>query len=448
MVTKKNVLLGASILLLAACGSDDDSSNNNPSTGPVSCNDNICQVQGDILEDTVFTADNEYVLRGGVFVGNDVDPTVLTIEPGTTIYGSSGTLSFLTIRRNAQLIADGTAPEPIVFTSAQEEGSRARGDWGGLIINGNAPINSCTDGVCEAEGEGGTGEYGGDNPSDNSGTLRYVRVEYAGALITSDNELNGIAFQGVGNGTTLDYIQVHMNKDDGIEFFGGTANAKHVVLTGIGDDSLDWTDGWQGRIQYLVAQQYPDGGDQGIEADNNGDNNTASPRSKPTLSNITLIGVPGGEGSDVGALLREGTAANIHNAIIDGFNDGCLQIDGQETFVNAYDETSMGASGELTMVNSIANCDTMYIENEDDSFTAPFTVEDWFTKFNSDNQAVAPMLEDPRPDSGTPNYAPAAGSPALGAGQAPSDSFFDQVDFIGAVGSEDWTAGWTNHARN
>ena len=236
-----------------------------------------------------------------------------------------------------------------------------------------------------------------------------------------------------------------MNKDDGIEFFGGNANAKHVVLTGIGDDGLDWTDGWQGKVQYLVAQQYPDSGDQGIEADNNGDNNTASPRSKPVISNVTLLGVPGGEGSDVGILLREGTAGNIYNAIVDGFNDGCIQIDGKETFENTWDGT--GSNGELALTNSLINCDTNYIENEDAAFTAPFSVEDWFTKLNTDNQVADAMLVDPRPDDGIPNYAPGAGSPALGAGQAPTDSFFDQVDFIGGVGAEDWTAGWTTHAR-
>ena len=132
----------------------------------------------------------------------------------------------LVVRRNAQIMAEGTVEEPIIFTSSKEPGSRARGDWGGLIINGNAPINSCSDNTeefCEAFGEGGTGFYGGNDPSDDSGVLKYVRVEFAGTLVSPENELNGIAFQGVGSGTEIDYIQVHMNADDGIEFFGGAA---------------------------------------------------------------------------------------------------------------------------------------------------------------------------------------------------------------------------------
>ncbi len=444
MFTKKNALI-ASMLLAAACGDDATPSNNN-TDGPISCEGQVCTVTGQLLEDTTFTAGKEWVLQGGVFVGDDTAKTVLTIEPGTKIYGASGALSFLTVRRGSQIIANGQADKPIIFTSAQEAGSRARGDWGGLIINGRAPINSCDTGICEAEGEGGTGLYGGDDPTDSSGSLKYVRVEFAGALITSDNELNGIAFQGVGSGTVIDFIQVHMNKDDGIEFFGGTAQAKHVVITGAGDDSIDWTDGWQGKIQYAVVQQYSDNGDNGLEADNNGDNNTASPRSKPTLSNLSIAGVDGGDGSDVGALLREGTGANISNAIVLGFNDGCLQIDGEETFVNAWDTDAL--SGELTVNNSILHCATSYIENSDTGFTAPFTVEDFFLTLNTGNLVADPMLTDANPTSGAPNFLPQTGSPALGTGVAPTDSFFESADFIGAMGTTDWTTGWTTHDRN
>ena len=174
-----------------------------------------------------------------------------------------------------------------MFTSDQLEGQKARGDWGGLIINGNAPINGCDEDLCSAEGEGSTGLYGGDNTEDNSGTLRYVRVEYAGTQFSEDNELNGIAFQGVGSGTTVEYIQVHMNADDGVEFYGGSVNVKYVVLTGIGDDSMDWTDGWNGKAQFVLAKQASDDGDNGIEADNNKANNDFEPRSNPTLANMT-----------------------------------------------------------------------------------------------------------------------------------------------------------------
>ena len=190
----------------------------------------------------VLTNNNDYVLEGGVFFGNDnKENAVLRIQAGTKIYGKSGA-DYLVITRGSQIFAEGTKAQPIVMTAAKTA-NRNRGEWGGLIINGNAPINGCDAGVslCEAEGEGSTGLYGGNEAADNSGILKYLRVEFAGYEITPDNELNGIAFQGVGSGTEVNYIQVHMNADDGVEFFGGTVNVKHVLLTGNKDDSMDWT---------------------------------------------------------------------------------------------------------------------------------------------------------------------------------------------------------------
>lgn len=150
-----------------------------------------------------------------------------------------------------------------MFTSDQFEGERDRGDWGGLIVNSRAPINTGT----TAFGEGDTGEYGGTDPEDNSGILCYVRVEFAGIEFSPDNELNGIAFQGVGSGTVVDYVQVHFNQDDGIEFFGGTVNAKHLYCTGIRDDSFDRTDDWVGKGQFWVGQQCGDAADNGFESE-------------------------------------------------------------------------------------------------------------------------------------------------------------------------------------
>ena len=152
---------------------------------------------------------------------------ILEIEAGTTIYGDSATNGTLVIARGSQIHAHGTAAAPIVMTSDQLEGERARGDWGGLIINGYAPLN--IEGG-EAEGEGDTGTYGGDDPTDSSGILEYVRVEFAGTEFSPDNELNGIAFQGVGSGTTVENVMVKFNKDDGLEFFGGTVEVKYVRL--------------------------------------------------------------------------------------------------------------------------------------------------------------------------------------------------------------------------
>jgi hypothetical protein len=437
--------------LLAGCaGGDDttdDTTGNDTGDTTVECADGVCVLSGTITEDLTLTADNAWLLRGGVFIGDDENETVLTIEPGTTIYGESSTDGMLVIRRNSKIMAEGTAEAPIVMTSSKAEGSRARGDWGGLIINGNAPINACTEDVdgCQAFGEGGTGWYGGDDAGDDSGVLKYVRVEFAGTLISPDNELNGIAFQGVGSGTEIDYVQVHMNADDGVEFYGGTAQAKHILVTGAGDDSLDWTDGWQGKAQFVILQQYADASDNGIEADNNGDNNDATPRSMPMISNITIIGSPDSSASDMGMLIREGTAAKLSNVVVTSFNDSCLDIDHTATF-------NQITANDLTIKNSRLDCVQNFEQNEQDfnddgtDDTDPVDISTWFSG-ETTNSVGAADLEDALNQT-APNFAPKSASALLGAGAAPTDAFFDTADFIGAVGNDDWTAGWTTAAAN
>ncbi len=249
------LVLGACSLVLGGCSDDDDDDDN------VDPGDEVVVLTGTVVDNLTLTADTEYLIRGGVFIGDGTNTTVLTIEPGTVLYGESATNGMLVINRGSRIMAEGTALAPIVMTSDKAAGSRGRSDWGGLIINGRAPLNSGD----EAFGEGGTGAYGGNVPTDNSGVLKYVRVEYAGREISPDNELNGIAFQGVGSGTLVDYVQVHMGKDDGMEFFGGTVNVKHVLVTGCADDQVDWTDGWQGKGQFIAIQQ--DGDDERFTPD-------------------------------------------------------------------------------------------------------------------------------------------------------------------------------------
>ena len=278
--------------------------------------------------------------------------------------------------------------------------------------------------------------------------FRYVSVEFAGYPITPENELNGIAFQAVGSGTTLEYLHVHKAADDGIEFFGGAANFKYVLTTAISDDNLDWTDGWVGKGQFFVAQQHPGAGDNGIEADNNGDANNSSPRSKPTLSNLTFIGSGDADNSDIGLLLREGTGANLSNVVALNWKEACLDVDHQATYENAWDEGAGDLSGELTMTNSIVDCDVNFgPHNEDDTgdpptYTPPFTVEEFYTQQDG-NTEQDPMLV--RPNSLTnPDYRPDTGSPAATGGSVPTDSFFDDVSFRGGVDpSDNWTRGWT-----
>ncbi len=399
-------------------------------------------LQGTITQDMTLTSNNTYLLRGGVFVGDDVNETILEIEPGTVIYGEAATYGMLVIRRGSKIIADGTANAPIVFTSDQVNPSRS--DWGGLIINGRAHLNVPGG---EAFGEGSTGLYGGGaNPddSDDSGILRYVRVEYAGREISPDNELNGIAFQGVGNGTVVEYCQVHMNKDDAFEWFGGSVNAKYLYATGNADDTFDWTEGWNGKGQFFICQQYEDDCDQGIEADNNAENNDATPRAHPTLYNLTLIGAwnqDNGE-SDIGMLLREGTAGNIYNAIVYNFGEAALDIDHLATFENAWDFGNSELNGELTVDYSLFYGN--HAETTLDSDGGPFNEEDFMHTLNANNLFVDPLLGNPTTQL-NPNYTPQAGSPVIGAGvAAPNDGFFSQVDYIGAMGpDENWLFGWT-----
>jgi hypothetical protein len=424
------ILLAATALPACDDGATTDSDDPGTDAEFVTCEGKVCRVTDDILADYTLTADKTWILEGAIFVGDDADacPT-LTVEPGTTIYGATGRRSFLSVQRCADLHAVGTVEEPIVFTSAKEPGQRKAEDWGGIILNGRALNNLCAQGVdCDIEGEGSTGYFGGDDPTDSCGTLTYVRVEFAGELISDDNQLNGVAFQACGSGTTVDYLQVHHNADDGVEFFGGSVDASHLVLTGIGDDSIDWTNGWTGSVQYAVVQQWPGRGDNGIEADNNEDDNAKQPRSLPTLSNLTVIGSPDSEKSDIGMLLRRGTGAIIKDSIVGGFNDTCLSIDGAETFNNAWDGELL--TGQLTIANSfVGQCGQLYKDKD----AQGFTTEQWVETHNQGNSVIDDLSEIVQAPFATD--APDWRSKGAAAG-------------VGAITGEDWTKGWTTSAAN
>jgi len=389
-------------------------------------------ILGRFTSNVTLTNDVYWVLRGAVFIANATD---IIIEPGTRIVGEFATLGTLVIEQGGRIIANGTAEAPIVFTSDQPIGERGRGDWGGLIINGRAPIN-LPGGT--GLGEGDTGQYGGNSADDNSGVLRYVRVEYAGIEFSPDNELNGIAFQGVGRGTTVDYIQVKYNKDDGVEFFGGTVDAKHLVLSANGDDSLDWTFGWQGRVQYVVINQRADDADNGFEGDNNGNNNDLLPRANPTVYNATLLGDPfrnfGGE-SDDGMEIREGTAGTFRNFIVQGFKENGLDVSNTATIAEAN-------AGRLTFGNGIFFNNG---DNLDSNASAIVSITGNSTLvFDQD-----PGLTDPH-NHFDPNFRPRDGATLamqLAPAIPPNDGFFEIAPYIGALSADpaqDWTQGWTD----
>ena len=383
-----------------------------------------CSLQEGIYKsDLSLTPDKLWVLRGKIFIGEDGGTSAtLYIDPGTRIVGST-TKDVLVINRGSKIHAEGTRENPIVFTTIND--STARGQWGGLVINGRAPINTVSG---QAEGEGNTGFYGGDDPDDNSGILKFVRVEYAGHEIVPDKELNGIAFQGVGRGTVVDYIQVHKNSDDGVEFFGGTVDAKHIVLTGNKDDSLDWTFGWSGRVQFVIVQQFADRANNGIEADSSKIIG-AMPRSNPMLSNMTFLGANSNsvEAQGSALLLRRGTGAEILNSIFTDFNLGCIDIDDAQTV----------EAGMISFFSNILFCRQNF-EVEEGEDREDWNVADYFTASNG-NMILDPMLN---------GFVPQSDSPALVSENItplPLDGFFDAVNYIGAVrdAEDDWYKGWT-----
>ena len=389
----------------------------------------IILLQGEFTEDTTLTSDYDYLLRGAVFVKDGV---TLTIEPGVTIYGEQAQNGTLIVNQGGKIMAEGTPDAPIVMTSDAFIGFRGRGQWGGLIINGRAPTNQ---GV--TYGEGDTGTFGGTDPNDSSGVLRYVRIEYAGIEFSPDNELNGIALQGVGSGTIIEYVQVHMNQDDGIEMYGGTVNLKYVLITGARDDSFDWTDGWTGKGQFWVAQQYGDDADNGFENDNSSKNNEATPRSSPAIYNVTLVGDPvEGEKGDNGLLIREGAAGIYANFIVTGFKKVGLDINTASTHKQADD-------GNLVVKNSIffSNGKTNFGDEKGDD---GFDEAGWAKGL--DNYEVDPILTDPF-NKNNPDFS--SGATGVTPASPPSDGFFDPVNFIGGVSpSNNWMQGWTTSDRN
>ncbi len=390
----------------------------------------LAVLQGDLSEDKTLSSDYDYVLRDAVFVKDGV---TLTIEPGVTIYGENATNGTLIVAQGGKIMAEGTADAPIVMTSDAKIGERGRGQWGGLIINGRAPTNQ---GI--TFGEGDTGAFGGDNPADSSGVLRYVRIEYAGIEFSADNELNGIAFQGVGSGTVVEYVQVHMNQDDGIEMFGGTVNLKYALVTGARDDSFDWTDGWTGKGQFWVAQQYGDDADNGFENDNSSKNNEATPRSAPTIYNVTLVGDPDGPESDNGMLIREGAAGTYANFIVTGFTKVGLDVNNESSHKQADD-------GNLIVKNSIffSNGKGNFGDEKDDD---GFDEAAWAKGLG--NVETNPNLKDAF-NKDNPDFRPSDGTSSVSAASPPSDGFFDTVNFVGGVSpSNNWTTGWTTSARN
>jgi hypothetical protein len=432
---------------VADTGSDAGAETGGDTTGDTTAPGEDITVSENILADTTWTANNRYFLSTLVFVQG----ATLTIEAGTQIFGAEG--SALVVARDARIEAVGTADAPIVFTSDNAEGDRAPSDWGGVVLLGNAPINVGTANIEGMEASNAS-QYGGTDAAHDCGTLKYVRIEWAGFTFGTDNELNGLTIGGCGTGTELSYIQVHKGSDDGIEFFGGTVNADHLVVTGAQDDSVDWDEGYQGKIQFLVVQQDGTNGDRGIEADNLEDDNDAEPRSNPTIYNATFVGSVGNE-ETTGITLRRGTAAFIANSIVMNFGDTCMDIDSRAS-ADQVEDGNLGFS-HILFFNCGADGMSYWKTEDDDACdcepgsegcTEPncFLEEEFFTTDNVPGLVTGmdPMLGAPT-NTSMPNFVPAAGSPAANGATTIPAGFDATATYIGAFapGGANWMDGWT-----
>ncbi len=409
-------------------------------------------VSGDITSDAHWYAAAKYMLSGFVYVKSGA---TLTIEPGTIIKGVSGTKAALMIERGAKINAAGTADKPIVFTSDKPKGQRSYGDWGGLVLCGKAPTNKHDDGAGVGIAEGGIGsEYGGTDPNDNSGVLQYVRIEFPGIGLTAtpNSEINGLTLYAVGAGTTIDHIQVSYSGDDSYEWFGGTVQMKYLVALRGWDDDWDTDNGFSGKVQFFVSLRDPAVADQstsnGFESDNDADGSTLSPYTSALFVNGSVFGPKVTLSTTINSLfghamqIRRGSRLSIYNSLIAGWPYG-LYVDG-----TLGDSPAQAEANVLQIENCVmSGMGTFYKENA----TSLQGTEAWYLDPSRNNEVMATndllMVTDPF-NLTSPNFLPASGSPLLNgasfANTRLTDSFFTPVNYRGAFGDTDWTAGWCN----
>lgn len=432
---------------------------------------NVVEVSGEIATNTTWSASKIYLLKGFVYVSNGA---TLTIEPGTIIKGDKASKATLIVTRGSKINATGTADKPIVFTSALPAGARDKGDWGGIILLGKAPTNQGTDVKIEGGPVAPTGKdekvytfFGGTDPADNSGTLKYVRIEYAGVEYTVNSEINGLTLGGVGNGTTLDYIQVYRSGDDAFEWFGGTVNAKHLLAIGTWDDDFDTDFGYSGNIQFALAQRVPlkadQSGSNAFESDNNANGTDELPKTSAVFSNVTVIGPIQKAAAAIdanyqnGAQIRRNSSISILNSVITGFPVG-IYID--DTKVTTAGSTSTNyTSGSMVLANNLIY-GTKGLEVSVSTASVAAAVE---AKLRTDNvfdkvlfagaAITAPYmfgadLGVPGSTVGTTNFTVLTGSVAatgaLFTDAKVSGAFFEKVAYRGAFGATDWTTGWAH----
>jgi hypothetical protein len=413
----------------------------------------VVNVNNNISANATWTEDKIYVLNGIIRIDSGV---TLTIEPGTVVKGGvapdQSNATCLLVGPRGKLNAIGTKEKPIVFTSGQKKGERDYGDWGGIVMFGRAPVNKSN-----AQYEGGVipGTYGGNDPMDNSGTLKYVRVEFAGYPFEQDRELNTLTMCGVGAGTTIEYIQASYNFDDAFEWFGGNVNCKYLIAYKTNDDDWDVDQGYSGKVQFGVSLADLDVADvstkNGFEVDNDPSGSNDQPKTSGIFSNMTTIGAftttsdtrDGLHGR--GAHIRRNAEIGIHNSIIMGWREG-IRMDGNNTFAR-FRSDGIGKIQNNIIAGNVKQLDGRNVSSGvTTDFTADFTT--YFDSTANANRKLASnsdvMLANPY-RYGNPDFRPTAGSPALtGASFAGLDSWFTTTSYVGALSQNDtWMDTWT-----
>ena len=485
----KILMAGAAVMALAACGSAEVASPGEgdfgggtggggtgptplpPGTPAADCPAGLanvgvvaggtlraCQLPSDIVGNLQLSvrAGTIYSISGRTQVGIDrgVDPAsttgsqgILTIDPGVRIFASGGS-DYLIVNRGSQIFAEGTATNPIIFTSRQNvEGTTtesSQGQWGGLVIAGRAPQANCVltaPVTCTGTVEGTSASYGGNTPTDNSGRIRYVQIKYSGFEISAGNELQGLTLGGVGSGTTIDHVQVYNSSDDGIEIFGGNVNLRHLVINGADDDGMDTDTGWRGGAQFgIVTQRAPNATSRsaGFEFSSAPASTPLASRylSQPKMANWTIVGRQSPTDAHTVAHFDTGTDATIINSVFTsptGSLAGCMAIADADT----------GTSG--VVFNSVfMSCPISYRAANVALSTAAFTA--------GTNNTAAGTSTMTAPASGVTitnqglNFINGANENAVTPVNAPGVySFFTATTYIGAVqnAADTWYQGWT-----
>jgi hypothetical protein len=442
----------------------------------------IIEISGSLTGNVNWTKDKIYRLNGYVRVQ---DGGKLYIEEGTLVIGDRESKGTLIVQMGGQIFAEGTREEPIIMTSERAPGLREPGDWGGLVICGRASNNVTAVTGQPVELEGGYGAFhGGTNDNDNSGIVRFVRIEFAGIPINPNEEVNSLTMGSMGRGTQIDYVMCSFGLDDSFEWFGGTSDHKYLIAYRGLDDDLDVDLGYSGRVQYALsirgASLADQSGSNGFEVDNNGAGSTAQPYTSGVFANISVIGPKKTRETAISlqfqhaAQLRRNSRISIYNSFMTGYPNGLYVDDdrpgsGQAALdghlqirnvilagVEHWGGNGYGSAGEIftgAPANGLQHPNNprgVILKSHANFPGGAEAYENWFHTESFNNQLVNHWgmlgIDGSIFDLGIPKVTPNAGSMLLNAARwdntPKADSFFDQVSFIGAFGNEDWTEGW------